>query len=236
MWPRFFMMTACLPGSLLLWTALIYGQTASPDEGTFRVFLADREVGSEVFSIRRSGTGQSVLTIAEGRLQIPGGEEPVEIRSLLEVAPLPARQLQYQADIRGEQHIRIASKLTGRRFSNQTVSGTQEEQKEFLVEEPALLMESGLAHHMAFLAPLLAEDMDRLTIMVPQENRIIAATLAVDEPEPIQLNGQQVQARKLSLTGDSMSLKQVWLDMEGRVLKVAIPDRDYLALRRTPPR
>ncbi|MFP4622665.1 MAG: hypothetical protein ACLFRX_00655, partial [Gemmatimonadota bacterium] len=60
--------------------AVAHAQTTVVDEGTFRLHIRDTPVGTETFTIRRSGSGAGAATAAQGRVVLDSGERT---RSLL---------------------------------------------------------------------------------------------------------------------------------------------------------
>lgn len=52
----------------------------------------------------------------------------------------------------------------------------------------------------------------------------------------VTIGGQAIAARALVLVDPSGGNREIWVDAQGRVLKVAIPSRGILALREEPPR
>ena len=51
-------------------------QTTTLDEGSFRFFLAGREIGTETFNIRQSGTGDDAVIIAQGSVVVDTAGAP----------------------------------------------------------------------------------------------------------------------------------------------------------------
>ena len=60
-------------------------QTTTLDEGSFRFFLAGREIGTETFNIRQSGTGDDAVIIAQGSVVVDTAGAPQEVRAVLRV-------------------------------------------------------------------------------------------------------------------------------------------------------
>ena len=224
------------PG-LLLADSPAAAQVAAPDEGVFRIFIEGREVGTETFSIRQRGTGPAAVTVAEGRVVLSSPDAASEVRSLVEHALTGQSRLRYQVDILGEDRTSIRGRLMGQRFSAQVASPSGEMLREHLVSERAVLADRGLAHHYAFLAPFVEAGDSLVPVIVPQAGGQFIMTLADAGYEELVFNGERIRARKISVRSEAEpSASLIWLDTEGRVLRVEQPADGYIALRRGPPR
>src|SRR5215218_6800541 len=83
------------------------------DQGTFRVYVGDREVGNETFSINQTGSGAVAVTMATGRvdLRLPAGSLTLVPR--LRAQGVGADPVQYQVDVSGDAPERIVGTIAG---------------------------------------------------------------------------------------------------------------------------
>src|SRR5688572_25011810 len=105
-------------------------QTVTLDEGSFRISVAGREVGTEVFSIRQNGSGQNAVIIAVGRVLLDGDKGPQELSSELQVAGGTLRPAAYEVKVQGADAEQIKGRVVGGRFSAQIVSPAGEMMRE----------------------------------------------------------------------------------------------------------
>src|SRR5687767_1553626 len=94
-------------------------QTTLVDEGTFILRENGREVGREVFAIRRSGTGPGAVIIAQGRVDLGESDDLV---TSLEVSGEGFRPATYAVQVEGAAPERIAGRVSGGRFSARIIS------------------------------------------------------------------------------------------------------------------
>jgi hypothetical protein len=208
-------------------------QTVRIDEGTFRVLLGGREVGMETFSIRQNGTGADAVVIAQGRvvLEQNGGSEVV---ANVQLAGAGLRPVAYDLELRGGDARRIHGSVTGRRASAR-IAAASETFREYLVTEGAVVLDDGVAHHYYFVAQRAAAGATSVPIMVPRESRQIHAAISAGGMESISAGGVTVQARRITVQPDGGDVRSVWVDSQGRVLRVEIPGRNLVAVRTTLP-
>ena len=77
------------------------------DEGTFILRENGREVGREVFAIRRSGTGPGAVVVAQGRVDLGESDDLV---TQLEVSGEGFRPATYAVQVEGTEPQRIAGR------------------------------------------------------------------------------------------------------------------------------
>ncbi|HSJ05423.1 MAG TPA: hypothetical protein VK936_01900 [Longimicrobiales bacterium] len=211
----------------------VSGQTVQLDEGTFRVLVGGREVGMETFSIRRNGEGADAVIIAQGRVVLSNGGD--EVIANVQFAGAGLRPVAYDLELRGGDARRIRGSVTGSRAAARTVSPTGETMREFLVTDGAVILDDGVAHHYYFIAQRAGAGATSAPIMVPRESRQVQATITASGPENVSAGGTTTSARRLTVQPAGGDARQVWIDAQGRVLRVEIPSRSYVAVRTTLP-
>ncbi len=206
-------------------------QNQTLDEGTFRIMVAGHEVGRETFSIRESGAGSDAVVVAQGRVTLDNRT----VNSSLELTGAKLRPAVYQVQIEGDGEKRIAGRLAGGRFSAKIVSPSGEQMREYLAGDGAVVVDEGVAHQYYFVARAAAAGATTLPLLVPSENRQVMAQLSSAGQESVEVGGKRVPARHLVVTLRGGDARDVWVDDQGRILRVEIPARQYAAVRTSAP-
>ncbi|CAN5833994.1 hypothetical protein BH23GEM9_BH23GEM9_02610 [soil metagenome] len=219
---------------VLAMSAPVAAQTVRLDEGTFRLMLGGREVGTETFSIRQNGVGADAVIIAQGRvvLDANGGTEVI---ANVQFAGASLRAVAYDLELRGSDARRMRGSVTGSRAAARMTSPAGETMREYLVTDGAVVVDDGVAHHYYFIAMRFAAGATAVPIMNPRESRQVQATIRAAGEESVSAGGTTVRARRLDVQPAGGDARSVWIDGEGRVLRVEIPARNYVAVRTTLP-
>ncbi len=96
------------------------GQTVRLDEGTFRILVDGREVGTETFSLRQNGTGADAVVIAQGRVVLDSRETTANVQ----LAGTGLRLVAYDVELSGADARRIRASISGSRASARTLSAS----------------------------------------------------------------------------------------------------------------
>lgn len=225
---------------LLLFLSVFLGATGADaqtalDEGSFRLLIDGREVGRETFSIRRAGSGPDAVIIAQGRVSLDGGPAPEEVATKLEVSGAALRPTAYELAIRGQDSRRILGQVVGGRVSARIISPGGEALREYLASEGAVLVDETVAHHYYFLARRLDAAPLRLPLLVPRLSRQVSAQLSVTGVESVMVGDTRLEARHAVVESPGSPTRHFWVDRAGRVMRLEIPERNYVAERTAPP-
>ncbi len=224
-----------------LWWALVLvvttgarlsAQTVTLDEGTFRVSVGGREVGTETFRIQKNGTGSGAVIISQGRIALDANETTSQAQMMGETL----RPTGYDVAVKGPENRRIQGQVVGSRFSARITSPSGENLREYLVSDGAVLADQGIAHHYYFVVQRLDRGSGRIPLLIPQENRQVMAQVSVEETETVQLGGVAVSTRRISVQPAGGAVRTVWADSEGRIVRVRVPSTQYAAERTAAPR
>ena len=207
-------------------------QTTVLDEGTFVLRENGREVGREVFSIRMSGTGPGAVVVAQGRVELGEADDLV---TSLEVSGDGFRPATYAVQVEGTEPQRIAGRVSGGRFSARIISPAGEMMREYLAGEGAVIVDDGVAHQYYFIAQQLDGATFTVPLIIPRQSRQVSASVSVGAPASLTIGGQSIQARRLDVSPSGMPDRSVWVDADGRVLRLEIPSRGMTAERLAPP-
>ena len=206
-------------------------QTEVVDEGTFRLSVRGTPVGTETFTIRRTGSGDAAAYVAQGRLVLDSGEQT---RALLQLEGPALRPSAYQIEVTGPEKQSIRGQAAGNRFRAQIVSTAGEMMREYIASDGAVVLDEGIAHQYYFLVPA-AEGQTQVPVILPRESRQVSARVRAAGTETITIAGQSVQAQRLEIEPAGVSARTIWVDSQGRVLRLSIPAESYRADRTTLP-
>lgn len=226
--------SSCVLLFLALLPAGLVAQTGAQDEGTFEVLVNDRVVGSETFSIRQIGAGASSDFVATGRVQVMLPSGGLDLTTSLRSSGVQADPVVYEVTVGGDAPRRIVGSVGSGRFSAKIMTPSGEQLREYVASSGATILDEGVAHHYYFLARRTRSG--RVPILVPRENRQVMAQVADRGEERVNVRGTDVTLFHLVVTPDGGDEHHIWVDDLGRVIRVSIPSRNYLAVRTEIPR
>ncbi len=228
-----------LPVGLMLFVVAtpraVRAQTATLDEGTFRLLVQGREVGSETFVISRNGNGPDAAVTLRGRVTLES-DSGGDVRSSVQLAGASLRPASYQIEVGGRGGDRLSGQVTGRRVSARIVSNAGENMREYLVSEGAVVIDDAVAHQYFVLAMRAHAGEVHIPVILPRAGKQAFVDVTVQPNVAITVAGQPVQARKLVITEPGGETRNVWTDSDDRILRLEIPARNYVAERTTLPR
>lgn len=204
-------------------------QTGASDSGTFLISVGGRQVGTEEFNIVQTGIGANAEVVATGhvRVQLPTGT--VELTPRLRATGFDANPVSYEVTVGGSSPRRVIVTVASGRVSARTLTASGEQMREYLASPGAIVLDDGLAHQYYFLARRLRNG--TIPVIIPRENRQVTATVRGEGEEQVQIGDQRVSLFHLVVTPASGDERHVWVDALGRVIKVQIPARNYVAVR-----
>jgi len=197
------------------------------DAGTFRLLLQGREVGTDSFTIRRTGNGGEARIFAQGESSFQG-------RRLSTIVETDAHFgfTQYQARISGSETALIDARRA-QRLEVSVRSAAGERTRELRLREGAVVVEENVPHLYYFIGQL-----DRvgavIPVISPQGNDQAQMSVLAISSETVSVGGRSLDARMLRLSLDGVE-RRVWVDAQGRVLRVEVPSTGYVAERLRPP-
>jgi hypothetical protein len=209
-------------------------QSGPADQGTFRVSVGGREVGTEQFTIAQTGSGSGAVYLATGRvsLRLPTGS--LELTPRLRATGIGADPVNYEVDVGGDSPRRIVGNIGGGRVSAKIVTASGEQLREYVASSGAIVLDEGVAHHYYFLAQ--RGHSGRVPVIIPRESRQVVATVTSRGEESVQVGGASATLFHLVVQPQGGEEHHVWVDALNRVVKVEIPARGYSAVRTELPR
>ena len=210
------------------------GQSVTVDEGVFLISMNGERVGTESFSIRRSGSGEDAQIIATAEIQLDLPEGLTDLRPSLHAVGREMSVYAYQIKVSGGQQEELTVREGDRRYITRVRSERGEREREFRAAPGTLLLDSDVAHQFHFLASRLAAGATAIPVISPREGRQYELRVSDLGSESIQIGGASVQARHLRLEGEG-GPRDIWIDGEDRVLRVEQSARGYVAVREAAP-
>lgn len=195
------------------------------DEGTFEILVDGRVVGTESFTIHRVGLGDDSEILATGTAESDGQS----MRPALKTSP-DYRPLSYQNTVTGGRDAELSVVLSGARYESRMSGPEGEMEREYRAGDRAVLLEGHVAHQYFFVARSAPRAGDRLRAILPVEGRQVAVTVASVAAEDVRLGREVVASRHFVLRfGDAD--RHLWVDDDGRVLRLEIPAETWEAVR-----
>lgn len=220
-------------GSVFAPTATV-AQTVTLDEGTFTLYRDGSQVGTESFAIRRSGAGEDAVIVANATVEM---ELPDGMRTMAPALEATGREMAlsaYQVKVSGNQEAEVYLTLSGNRFVARITTEAGEREQEFRASPGALLLEEGVAHQYYFLRPLLDDLPARVPVIMPRQGSQLQMQISSLGQETLRIGGEPLGARHLRLEAGG-EVREVWVDEEGRVLRLVVPAAGFRAEREAPP-
>ncbi len=200
------------------------------DEGTLMVSRNGTPIGRESYRIiRAAGPGGQVY---QARSSTALGADRVSAILGTDSTGVPVT---YEAEVTSANN--VTDRLSGRgrpgRFSVLVQTRTGESAREYLLNNGALLIDQDVFHQYYFLA--LAGAHSRFNVISPRSQQEATFQLEERGHETLDIGGRKIDSRHLALVGTSGS-RDVWLDANGRLLKVSIAADGLVAIRDDAPR
>jgi hypothetical protein len=205
--------------------------SAVVDEGTFTVTEKGAPLGRESFRIARTPAPGGQVYLVKGQSAL--GENRVSTTLGTDSLGVPVHYVS-EHTVRGQLVHRFDGRGRPGRFSVIKRTRSGESAREYQLNSGALLMDEDVFHHFYFVP--IAGGLDHLVIIAPrtaQQGRFRVEARGV---ENVEIAGRSLPGRRFALISSSQATRDVWIDENGRLLKVAIPEKGLVALRDDPPR
>jgi hypothetical protein len=215
---------ALLGGALAPGTG-VAGQVVPLDEADYRIFVGGTAVGQEHITIHRLGLGQDARILGQSEITLDDG---TQMRPRLE-AGTDLRASSYQNEFTGSESGEVVVSRVGRRLVARSRSAAGESQREYPASDRTVILEPRVVLLYYFLQPWAGSDTE-LTVLDPRAGSRETLTFRLMGPEEVRVGRNPVQARHLRLEGPATRI-DVWMDEEGRVLRLEVPAADFRAER-----
>jgi hypothetical protein len=217
----------------LLLLALLAVQTPL-DEGTFVVRADTAVVARETFrldQLRGRAGGAAWSLAASARYDRPG---TVVLAPVLELAADSQPETLEFDVVRDHEAWRILAQLSPGRFTVRMLGRRSERAREFPVAGPTVVLDDSVYAPYLFAAWRARPQPVAITAIVARAGRRDALTVQDLGPTATTLNRDPALLRHVTVLGGPNRRVDLWLDDEGRLLKVDIPSRG-VRVERLPP-
>lgn len=225
---------AVVVGSLAAAAEELPAQNVVVDEGTFLLSRNGQAIGTERFTIRRTGSGPEARLIATGEVEARLDARSWTVSPALEVSSPDMEVRAYQVKVAGDRQTEIYMTLAGGRYQAKVVTGRGEELREFRASPGSILLDEGVVHHYYFLASRVLNGTMSFPGVVPTAGEQLRLEATDTGTERIQIAGQAVQAHHIRVE-DGSAVREVWVDDRGRLLRVVHHGTGLRAERRDLP-
>lgn len=199
------------------------------DQGQFELRVGGAVVGTEDFVVRRAGLGSNDAVFANGTVTLEVGGGRQQLRSILRASPAEGAAEQYQIGVTGEGALELRVERSGRRFVATIRSAAGAEDREFQALPETRVLELDVAHHYYFLRGIRAGG--DAHVLEPRSRNQFSLAAGPYQDERIPMGPNRIDARRVTFTVSEDDVRTVWFDRQGRVLRVEIPARSYVAQR-----
>lgn len=205
------------------------------DRGTFLLSRDGSAVGTEDFTIRRSGSERQprLIVTAEATIRGPSGERRTS--SALEASGADRRITAYQIKESGERSLDVYLTLSGRRFQARVVTPEGEQLREYLAEPSAVIVEEEMAHHYYLVAARFRDGHETVPAVSPRSGTQRRLRIQDAGTDPVRIAERNIQARRLVVQDGDGATRDLWIDESGRVLRLVDRATGLRAERRDPP-
>lgn len=206
-------------------------QVAVVDEGSFTISREGSRIGREEFAIRRTPNPGGDVLVANATAVYTDRRLSPALQTDAAGAPL---RYQVEVIVGGDVQERLQGRVGRGRFSAQLRTPRGESAREYVVADGALILDDDVFHQYYFLAR--AGRTGLVPVVVPRRN--VQVTMRVDNQgaDAVVIDGNRLSATRYVMTEPEGSTRRIWVDGEGRVLKVTLDARGITALRDSPPR
>ena len=211
-------------------TARVAAQVTTVDRGTFTISRGGAVVGREEFEIRSQPGLDGATLEARGVVTLDDRTLHPMLGAGQAGAPLSDR-LEVRAG--GEVVERVTGQASAGRLRIDAQSAGGRAAREFAVGDRTIVLEDGVFHHY-FLLARRAGDGGSVTAVVPRRNVQVTLRVTPGGSERVSVGGRELAATRLVVAESGGPERTVWVDGDGRVLRVAA--QGLGAQRDEPPR
>ncbi|HEV8362965.1 MAG TPA: hypothetical protein VGQ52_05575 [Gemmatimonadaceae bacterium] len=215
---------------LILPSALAGAQVRTIDQGSFTITMNNQRIGREDFSIVEDASTPNPVVLAKATVEYR--ERGLRLQPVLKANAVGA-STEYEVVVRGGPIQKWTGQIERNRVRSFVSSERGQSAKEFVVSVGAMVLDDDVFHQYYLLAKRAGDG--PIPVIVPQRNAQSTVTVTREGTERFEIGNVQIEAQKLAVTEASGPTREVWIDAQGRVLRVAIPSRGIVATRDEPP-
>ena len=215
---------------LILPSALAGAQVRTIDQGSFTITMNNQRIGREDFSVVEDASTQNPVVRAKAIVEYR--ERGLRLQPSLTMNAAGA-STEYEIVVRGGPIQKWTGQIERNRVRSFVSSERGQSAKEFVVSVGAMVLDDDVFHQYYFLAKRAGDG--PIPVIVPQRNAQSTVTVTREGTERFEIGNSQIEAQKLVVTEASGPTREVWVDAQGRVLRVAMQSRGIVATRDEPP-
>jgi hypothetical protein len=206
-------------------------QVAVVDEGSFTIAHSGTRIGREEFAIRRTPNPGGDILVANATVVYTDRRLSPALQTDAAGAPL-----RYQVEVSAGADVqeRLQGRVGRGRFSAQLRTPRGESAREYVVADGALILDDDVFHQYYFLAR--AGRTGAVPVVVPRRNVQLTMRVENQGADAVTIDGSRIAATRYVMTEPDGATRRIWVDSEGRVLRVSLDARGITATRDEPPR
>jgi hypothetical protein len=205
------------------------GAPRTIDEGSFSITIGGQRAGRENFSIKATPRGQSVEYLAQA--QVVYGDRRL-IPAL--VADSLGAPMTYEITTRNAGDTeKWAGTIVRGRVSARILTPRGQMAREYIVTEGAVILDDDVYHQYYFVAR--SRSAGSVPVVIPRRNAQARLQISTAGQERLTIGTRELDATHLVLSEPGGDQRDLWIDSEGRVLKVEVPARGIVVTRDDPP-
>jgi hypothetical protein len=221
-----------LAGIALLGAAVpVAAQVAVVDEGSFTISHQGTRIGREEFAVRRTPNPGGDVLVANATVVYTDRRLSPALQTDAAGSPL-----RYQVEVSAGADVqeRLQGRVGRGRFSAQLRTPRGESAREYVVADGALILDDDVFHQYYFVAR--AGRTGAVPVVVPRRNVQLTMRVENEGADVVAIGGSRLPATRYVMTEPDGATRRIWVDAEGRVLKVTLDARGITATRDDPPR
>lgn len=206
-------------------------QVVTVDEGGFTITRGTETLGREQFKIASTPGPSGAVYVATATVVYADRRLTPALRADTAGAPIA-----YQIEVRvgAETQERLTGQVARGRISTRSQTPRGESAREYLMADGALILDDDVFHQYFFVAR--RGRTDTIAVVVPRRNVQVRMSVEDAGPDRVEIAGRSLPATHLVLTVPGSGQRDVWVDAQGRVLRVELRERGIVAVRDDPPR
>jgi len=210
---------------------ILPAQVTTIDEGSFTLYVKGEQVGREHFSIHRAPDAGGFSILAQSN--VSRGDRT--LAAALRTDTL-GRLLGYSLNIRDSSgaNTSVSATISGGRVRVRVATAVGDASGEMRLDPQAVVLDEEVVHQYYFVARHLAAG--HVQVLVPGKMARDSLRLGTRGQGPVEVGNGTVPGTHLTVVDGSGILTDLWVDRMGRVLRLAVPARNFVAVRDEPPR
>lgn len=212
------------------WAFPAAAQVTTLDEGSFTFFVGGTRTGFEQFTIQRRSERSSASVLAYATIEIADRRLIPALSADTNGVPLS-----YKLEERRDGAIlrRLDAISVGTIVTLTSITPRGRSERDLRLSTDTGLLDEDVIHQYYFLARRGA---GTHRVLVARRLAYDTVTVSIVDTGEVEIGNGRLPARHLTVRTTAGVTTDVWVDSQGRVLRVSDPSRDFVAVRDEPPR